>query len=293
MTKDLLEAYANVVEENRFSNRGAPNMLLRVGPDTNFSANHAKTAGSVLPGELEPEKAEKSIRRFLDGIEGLPEGLVERHVRNRLDGCRSVVAPLNDCRVFGLDTDDFVAFNGTLRVEREFTGYILGVGYENAMQAAGLSDVGVDTAPLKEMAQRHRAAREKQLQGIRGHESATGAARSASIGGSRQPYLTPATTSWSTRYNQNIGRPAVATTPYNQAAQWAALNQANRTAHLRAQQQQASVLTRSGVSGSGQSSALAEFQQRLASASPEQRQMLLRSLGEAAQRHQAAGGKTS
>lgn len=194
MTKDLLEAYANVVEENRFSNRGAPNMLLRVGPDTNFSANHAKTAGSVLPGELEPEKAEKSIRRFLDGIEGLPEGLVERHVRNRLDGCRSVVAPLNDCRVFGLDTDDFVAFNGTLRVEREFTGYILGVGYENAMQAAGLSDVGnrrvvvgalrwmrilagVDTAPLKEMAQRHRAAREKQLQGIRGHESATGAAR--------------------------------------------------------------------------------------------------------------------
>ncbi|KAF4682757.1 Bromodomain containing protein 7, partial [Perkinsus olseni] len=108
MTKDLLEAYANVVEENRFSNRGAPNMLVRVGPSTNFSTNPGKAGGSsVLPGELEPKSAEKSMRRFLDGIDGLPEDLVERHLRKRLDGCKSVVAPLNDCRVFGLDTEDF------------------------------------------------------------------------------------------------------------------------------------------------------------------------------------------
>ncbi|KAF4700931.1 Bromodomain containing protein 7 [Perkinsus olseni] len=329
MTKDLLEAYANVVEENRFSNRGAPNMLVRVGPSTNFSTNLGKAGGSsVLPGELDPKSAEKSMRRFLDGIEGLPEDLVERHLRKRLDGCKSVVAPLNDCRVFGLDTEDFVAFNGTLRVEREFTGYILGVGYENAMQAAGLSDTGVDTVPLKEMAQRHRAAREKQLQSVRGNE-AGGTQTSATVSGARtgptaaarQAYLTPATTSWSARYNQGTVRPPVATTPYNQAAQWAALNQANRTAHLRAQQQ-ASARTRPAVAAAGQSafpyrtgmqqvfsttpsltpgmvappagSALAEFQQRLASASPEQQQMLLRSLGEAAQRHhQAASGKTS
>ncbi|KAF4689286.1 Bromodomain containing protein 7 [Perkinsus olseni] len=284
MTKDLLEAYANVVEENRFSNRGAPNML----------------GHPFFRGELEPKSAEKSMRRFLDGIEGLPEDLVERHLRKRLDGCKSVVAPLNDCRVFGLDTEDFVAFNGTLRVEREFTGYILGVGYENAMQAAGLSDTGVDTVPLKEMAQRHRAAREKQIQSVRGNEGWTGPTAAA-----RQAYLTPATTSWSARYNQSTVRPPVATTPYNQAAQWAALNQANRTAHLRAQQQ-ASARTRPAVAAAGQSafpyrtgmqqvfsttpsltpgmvappagSALAEFQQRLASASPEQQQMLLRSL---------------
>ncbi|KAF4662773.1 hypothetical protein FOL47_006066 [Perkinsus chesapeaki] len=176
MTKDVIEAYATVVEENRFSNRGAPNMLVRVGSSADFidhtSPGKATVMGSssssVLPGELEPKSAEKSLRKFLEGIDGLPEGIVDRHLRRRLGGCPSTVAPLNDCRVFGLDTDDFVAFNGTLRVEREFTGYILGVGYENAMQAAGLSDAGVDTEPLKEMAQRHRASREKQIQNVIG-----------------------------------------------------------------------------------------------------------------------------
>ncbi|KAF4757158.1 Bromodomain containing protein 7, partial [Perkinsus olseni] len=163
-----------------------------------------------------------------------------------------------------------------------------------------------------EMAQRHRAAREKQIQSVRGNE-AGGTQTSATVSGARtgptaaarQAYLTPATTSWSARYNQSTVRPPVATTPYNQAAQWAALNQANRTAHLRAQQQ-ASARTRPAVAAAGQSafpyrtgmqqvfsttpsltpgmvappagSALAEFQQRLASASPEQQQMLLRSL---------------
>ncbi|KAF4733772.1 Bromodomain containing protein 7 [Perkinsus olseni] len=180
------------------------------------------------------------------------------------------------------------------------------------MQAAGLSDTGVATVPLKEMAQRHRAAREKQLQSVRGNEPG-GTQTSATVSGARtgpapavrQAYLTPATTSWSARYNQSTVRPPVATTPYNQAAQWAALNQANRTAHLRAQQQ-ASARTRPAGAAAGQSafpyrtgmqqvfsttpsltpgmvappagSALAEFQQRLASASPEQQQMLLRSL---------------
>jgi len=48
-----------------------------------------------------------------------------------------VCPPLGDLRIFGFDTDDFVPFNSTFNIDA-YSGYLLGVGYDNIMQCYSL-----------------------------------------------------------------------------------------------------------------------------------------------------------
>lgn len=72
----------------------------------------------------------------------------------------NVCPPLNDLRIWGFDTDDFVPFNSTFNIDA-YSNYLLGVGYDNIMQCYTLRNQLPAISRLETIALQVRADKER------------------------------------------------------------------------------------------------------------------------------------
>ena len=95
--------------------------------------------GGYFAQELRTRSGDASLELFAkqDSDQLRPE------LRRLVEQTKPKVArslPLSDVRLFGFDTEDFVAFNTSIRPE-QFNQYFLGVGWENVQSVLGLRAV--------------------------------------------------------------------------------------------------------------------------------------------------------
>lgn len=72
----------------------------------------------------------------------------------------NICPPLNDLRIWGFDTDDFVPFNSTFNIDA-YSNYLLGVGYDNIMQCYTLRNQLPSISRLETIALQVRADKER------------------------------------------------------------------------------------------------------------------------------------